>query len=368
MALYDPGEQRMIRWGPRRHGAWQGSHPSAPHSIPWLRPLSGAAPAPVCSGSYCRRLLPGAGPPTCRGWPRAPHVSPSPRSENYVIRWASTGVPQDIELLNNLKAIFTVSEGTRLSPLGLWLGGGAACSLPPCRHSAHASSLPHGTASVPLNAACGVRWGTVHGRCQPHCSPCPPPPSQSQLFPSVLSPCCSFLLFSRHASPVAPGAAPALAAGLCTPPRGLPLAPRARPHRACPGFSRLRGGRRGAAPADGAGFHCASRAELTLRTAQAIDMQMSQEINANEQHQHFQPHHPTPPALAHLRPPLTASTSRVSPCRVPMPCPHAVSLCRVPTPRVPAASSQDLAWLGCLELGCGAAPLDPAPWQSCPPQ
>ncbi|XP_064304760.1 dedicator of cytokinesis protein 2-like [Phalacrocorax carbo] len=28
-------------------------------------------------------------------------------SENYVIRWASTGVPQDIELLNNLRAIFT---------------------------------------------------------------------------------------------------------------------------------------------------------------------------------------------------------------------------------------------------------------------
>uniref|UniRef100_A0A8B9NE39 Dedicator of cytokinesis 2 n=1 Tax=Accipiter nisus TaxID=211598 RepID=A0A8B9NE39_9AVES len=33
--------------------------------------------------------------------------SPSPRSENYVIRWASTGVPQDIEMLNNLKAVFT---------------------------------------------------------------------------------------------------------------------------------------------------------------------------------------------------------------------------------------------------------------------
>uniref|UniRef100_A0A8C4V365 Dedicator of cytokinesis protein 2 n=1 Tax=Falco tinnunculus TaxID=100819 RepID=A0A8C4V365_FALTI len=30
-----------------------------------------------------------------------------PSDENYVIRWASTGVPQDIELLNNLKAIFT---------------------------------------------------------------------------------------------------------------------------------------------------------------------------------------------------------------------------------------------------------------------
>ncbi|KAM9236926.1 dedicator of cytokinesis protein 2-like [Leptosomus discolor] len=28
-------------------------------------------------------------------------------SENYVIRWASTGVPQDLELLNNLKAVFT---------------------------------------------------------------------------------------------------------------------------------------------------------------------------------------------------------------------------------------------------------------------
>uniref|UniRef100_A0A8C3KG42 Dedicator of cytokinesis protein 2 n=1 Tax=Calidris pygmaea TaxID=425635 RepID=A0A8C3KG42_9CHAR len=28
-------------------------------------------------------------------------------SESYVIRWASTGVPQDIELLNNLKAVFT---------------------------------------------------------------------------------------------------------------------------------------------------------------------------------------------------------------------------------------------------------------------
>ncbi|KAM9027370.1 dedicator of cytokinesis protein 2-like isoform 2-T2 [Ara ararauna] len=28
-------------------------------------------------------------------------------SENYVIRWASTGVPQDIELLNNLRVIFT---------------------------------------------------------------------------------------------------------------------------------------------------------------------------------------------------------------------------------------------------------------------
>lgn len=46
MALYDPGEQRMIRWGPGWHGAWQGSHPSAPHSIPWLRPPERGSPCP----------------------------------------------------------------------------------------------------------------------------------------------------------------------------------------------------------------------------------------------------------------------------------------------------------------------------------
>lgn len=44
-------------------------------------------------------------------------------SENYVIRWASTGVPQDIELLNNLKVVFTVSadpgEGALLPPAAL---------------------------------------------------------------------------------------------------------------------------------------------------------------------------------------------------------------------------------------------------------
>ncbi|NXY23455.1 DOCK2 protein, partial [Atrichornis clamosus] len=35
-------------------------------------------------------------------------------SENYVIRWASTGVPQDIELLNNLKVVFTDLGSTDL--------------------------------------------------------------------------------------------------------------------------------------------------------------------------------------------------------------------------------------------------------------
>lgn len=51
------------------------------------------------SGGSCQGLChPGA------------HLNHHPsRSENYVIRWASTGVPQDIELLNNLKVVFTVS-------------------------------------------------------------------------------------------------------------------------------------------------------------------------------------------------------------------------------------------------------------------
>ncbi|OXB69361.1 UNVERIFIED_CONTAM: hypothetical protein H355_000017 [Colinus virginianus] len=66
MALYDPGEQRMIRCG------------------------SPAPRAELRSPRSLRSLL-----------------TPSPRSESYVIHWASTGVPRDIELLNNLRAIFT---------------------------------------------------------------------------------------------------------------------------------------------------------------------------------------------------------------------------------------------------------------------
>ncbi|PKK17452.1 hypothetical protein A306_00000107, partial [Columba livia] len=42
-------------------------------------------------------------------------------SENYVIRWASTGVPQDIELLNNLKAVFTDLGSTDLKRERLFL-------------------------------------------------------------------------------------------------------------------------------------------------------------------------------------------------------------------------------------------------------
>uniref|UniRef100_A0A8C5TUC6 C2 DOCK-type domain-containing protein n=1 Tax=Malurus cyaneus samueli TaxID=2593467 RepID=A0A8C5TUC6_9PASS len=42
-------------------------------------------------------------------------------SENYVIRWASTGVPQDIELLNNLKVVFTDLGSTDLQRERLFL-------------------------------------------------------------------------------------------------------------------------------------------------------------------------------------------------------------------------------------------------------
>uniref|UniRef100_A0A8C3U446 Dedicator of cytokinesis 2 n=1 Tax=Catharus ustulatus TaxID=91951 RepID=A0A8C3U446_CATUS len=41
--------------------------------------------------------------------------------ENYVIRWASTGVPQDIELLNNLKVVFTDLGSTDLKRERLFL-------------------------------------------------------------------------------------------------------------------------------------------------------------------------------------------------------------------------------------------------------
>ena len=33
----------------------------------------------------------------------------SSHSENYLVRWGSTGFPKEIEMLNNLKVVFTVS-------------------------------------------------------------------------------------------------------------------------------------------------------------------------------------------------------------------------------------------------------------------
>lgn len=34
-------------------------------------------------------------------------------SENYLVRWGSKGFPKEIDMLNNLKVVFTVSDHTR---------------------------------------------------------------------------------------------------------------------------------------------------------------------------------------------------------------------------------------------------------------
>lgn len=41
-------------------------------------------------------------------------------SENYLVRWGSNGMPKEIEKLNNLQAVFTVSpENPRMGWIGL---------------------------------------------------------------------------------------------------------------------------------------------------------------------------------------------------------------------------------------------------------
>lgn len=45
-------------------------------------------------------------------WMAAPPVTDcysSSHSENYLVRWGSKGFPKEIEMLNNLKVVFTVS-------------------------------------------------------------------------------------------------------------------------------------------------------------------------------------------------------------------------------------------------------------------
>lgn len=37
---------------------------------------------------------------------------PPPCSENYLVRWGSKGFPKEIDMLNNLKVVFTVSGQT----------------------------------------------------------------------------------------------------------------------------------------------------------------------------------------------------------------------------------------------------------------
>lgn len=98
---------------------------------------------------------------------------PSPRSENYVIRWASTGVPQDIELLNNLKAVFTVSADP----------SGAALLLlpaPPLLQSCLRllpSPLP-AEVPPPRPAAFRMHPAPRTGPLRPGRSPCPPASSR----------------------------------------------------------------------------------------------------------------------------------------------------------------------------------------------
>ncbi|NXE70757.1 DOCK2 protein, partial [Calcarius ornatus] len=92
-------------------------HAAVPHGTAHPCPASGAAEVtgaqPGRAGA-CAAIGDTLGPrgPWDGGWrglchPRARPEHRPPRSENYVIRWASTGVPQDIELLNNLRVVFT---------------------------------------------------------------------------------------------------------------------------------------------------------------------------------------------------------------------------------------------------------------------
>lgn len=41
---------------------------------------------------------------------------PSSHSENYLVRWGSRGFPKEIEMLNNLKVVFTVGVHCPLVP------------------------------------------------------------------------------------------------------------------------------------------------------------------------------------------------------------------------------------------------------------
>lgn len=187
MALYDPGEQRIIRWGPGAQdrplpllcwvlvlllpvafppgcpaqkdpaGDTGGRGKSLPKGLfqsrrfvtacqpcsrnPWessscpgtgevTGAMTGDSQAgPVPRGHWCGGSWQGLCHPSAQ-----PNHHP-PRSENYVISWASTGVPQDIELLNNLKVVFTVS----VEPGGATLLPRAAAS---CRSPA-AFWVPH---------------------------------------------------------------------------------------------------------------------------------------------------------------------------------------------------------------------------------
>ena len=46
----------------------------------------------------------------------------SSRSENYLVRWGSKGFPKEIEMLNNLKVVFTVGAHCFFSPCATLTG------------------------------------------------------------------------------------------------------------------------------------------------------------------------------------------------------------------------------------------------------
>lgn len=154
----------------------------------------GRAPVPLCPPCPC-----GAPRPLCG------LLTPFPPSESYVIHWASTGVPRDIELLNNLRAIFTVSPCPRPPALGLCLGDGA--------HPPHLAALQH-----PLDAAPGMHWGAVRaGIPKPARSASPP------CIPLPVLPLCTLSPAPLRPTP-------------CPPPAPCPPSPRSQ---ARPGFGCL---------------------------------------------------------------------------------------------------------------------------------
>lgn len=211
-----------------------------------------------------------------------------------MIHWASTGVPQDIELLNNLKAVFTVSADP---------SGAALLLLLPARPLLQScllllpSLLP---AEVPPHPA--AFWMHPAQRTvslRPCCSLYPPPSSQIRpLLPAAVSMLLVSFVPPNSAHPTGPVQTPVLAPGsghlawdcpLWPPLPGAMLlgmlwclcphllsSPRPQPGSVVPGRGQEEAQ---AVPADPAFFplHQQSSADPQDGPRGAIDMQMSRE-------------------------------------------------------------------------------------------